>query len=156
LGFQASVAVVDERSNEKMGRSALEAARRKFTPEFMNRLDKIVIFHPLGKSELCRIVDLEIEAVRDRISKRAPGRSFEFTLTPAGQEFLIQEGTDARYGARHLKRTIERLLVQPLASLIASGQVRGGDVLSIDHEANAPGMTFVRVGERVMYGAEAA
>jgi ATP-dependent Clp protease ATP-binding subunit ClpA len=122
----------------------------------MNRLDKIVVFHPLGSSELRRIVDLELEAVQDRIVKQAPDRSFEFTVTDAAKDYLLAEGTDIRYGARHLKRAIDRLLVQPLASLIASDQVRGGDVLSIDHEVQAPGMTFARVGERVIYEAEAA
>jgi ATP-dependent Clp protease ATP-binding subunit ClpA len=156
ISRQAARSAVDERTSEKMGRSAMEAARRKFTPEFINRLDKIVIFRALGKPELRRIVELELEAVRKRLRKQGIDRSFEFALTEAGEEFLIQEGTDVRYGARHLKRTIERLLVQPMAALIASEQIRGGDILSIDHEASAPAMTFTRVGERVIYGAEAA
>jgi ATP-dependent Clp protease ATP-binding subunit ClpA len=88
--------------------------------------------------------------------KQAADRSFEFKVTEAGKEFLLDEGTDIRYGARHLKRAIDRLVVQPLASLIASDQVRGGDVLSVDHKPQAPEMTFVRVGERLVYGAEAA
>jgi ATP-dependent Clp protease ATP-binding subunit ClpA len=153
---QSATAAADERTHQKINRSAMEAARKKFTPEFINRLDKIVIFRPLGEQELRGIVALEIDALRGRIAKQSPSRVFDFKLTDAGQAFLLKEGTDARYGARHLKRTIDRLLVQPLASLIASEQVRGGDVLSIDHEPNAPGMTFSRVGERVIYGAEAA
>ena len=88
--------------------------------------------------------------------KQAADRSFEFTVTNAGKEFLLEEGTDIRYGARHLKRAIDRLLVHPLASLIASNQVGGGDVISVDHKPQAPGVTFMRVGERVIYGAEAA
>jgi ATP-dependent Clp protease ATP-binding subunit ClpA len=156
LRRQTGRAVPDERVNDKMSRSAMAAARKKFTPEFMNRLDKIVIFRPLGEAELKRIVALEIDAVRSRVVKQGSGRTFEFKLTKAGEQFLLQEGTDARYGARHLKRTIERLLVQPLAALIASDQVRGGDILSVDHEPDAPAMKFSRVGERVIYGAEAA
>jgi ATP-dependent Clp protease ATP-binding subunit ClpB len=142
--------------NEKMDRSATEAARRKFSPEFMNRLDKIVVFKPLGKTELSRIVDIELEAVQRRIANQAADRSFEFAVTEAGRTFLLEEGTDVRYGARHLKRSIDRLLVQPLASLIASGQVRGGDELSVDHAPGSPRMTFARVGERLVQEAKAA
>jgi ATP-dependent Clp protease ATP-binding subunit ClpB len=163
MGFEAAglrremtAGAVDEGTSSKMTRSATEAARRKFTPEFINRLDKIVVFQPLGSSELRRIVDLELQAVQDRIMKHATDRSFEFTVTEAGKEFLLEEGTDIRYGARHLKRAIDRLLVQPLASLIASDQVKRGDLLSVDHQPQAPGMTFVRVGERLVYGAKAA
>jgi len=156
LGREIIAGAVDQEISGKMSRSAIEAARRKFTPEFINRLDKIVVFQPLGSGELRRIVDIELEAVQDRIMKQAADRSFEFKVTEAGKEFLLDEGTDIRYGARHLKRAIDRLLVQPLASLIASDQVRGGDVLSVDHKPQAPEMTFVRVWERIVYGAEAA
>jgi ATP-dependent Clp protease ATP-binding subunit ClpA len=163
MGFQAAglrremtSGEVDAETSSKMSNSAIDAARRKFTPEFINRLDKIVVFQPLGNSELRRIVEIELDAVRDRIAKQAPDRSFEFTVTDAAKDYLLAEGTDIRYGARHLKRAIDRLLVQPLASLIASDQVRGGDLLSIDHPQPVPGMAFARVGERLIYGAEAA
>ena len=162
LGFgaaarlQPATAGSVEEISGKVERSATEAARRKFTPEFMNRLDKIVVFKPLGKTELSRIVDIELEAVQRRIANQAVDRSFEFAVTEAGKNFLLEEGTDVRYGARHLKRSIDRLLVQPLASLIASGQVRGGDELSVDHEPGSPGMTFARVGERLVQEAKAA
>jgi ATP-dependent Clp protease ATP-binding subunit ClpB len=132
MGFEAAglrremtAGLVDEWTS-KMTRSATEAARWKFTPEFINRLDKIVVFQPLGSDELRRIVDIELEALQSRIVKQAVDRSFEFTVTDAGKDFLLEEGTDIRYGARHLKRAIDRLIVQPLASLIASDQVRGG------------------------------
>ncbi len=159
LGFGAAVrpqdGVVSAETSGRMDRSAKEAARRKFTPEFVNRLDKIVVFKPLGTNELRQIVELELGQVQQRIWNQAADRSFEFIVTEAGKDFLLEEGTDVRYGARHLKRAIDRLLVQPLASLIASKQVRGGDVLSIDHEAGAEGMKFLRTGERVVL-AEAA
>jgi ATP-dependent Clp protease ATP-binding subunit ClpA len=156
LGFEALArpqpvtASSAEEMNGKMNRSATEAARRKFTPEFINRLDKIVVFRPLGKTELRRILDLELEVVRQRIVKQSPDRAFEFEVTEAAKSFLLDEGTDARYGARHLKRSIDRLLVQPLASLIASGQARAGDELSVDHVPGALGLTFARVGEQVV------
>ena len=159
IGFEASprkMTAIDEGVSQKMSRSAIEAARRKFTPEFLNRLDKIVVFQPLGSAELRRVVEIELDAVQDRIAQQSVDRSFEFTVTDAGKEHLLEVGTDVRYGARHLKRAIDRLVVQPLSSLIASGQVRGGDVLKVDHTPLAPTMNFTRVGERITYRAEAA
>jgi ATP-dependent Clp protease ATP-binding subunit ClpB len=160
LGFAAAVAplsgnIAEAGINAKMSRSATEAARRKFTPEFINRLDKIVVFKPLGAYELRRIVDIELEAVRQRIANQPVDRSFEFIVSEAAKDFLLAEGTDMRYGARHLKRAMDRLLVQPLASLMASKQVRGGDLLSVDRAPGLSGLTFARVKERVAY-AEAA
>ncbi len=151
-----AIHAVEEAVSDKMGRSAMEAARRKFTPEFINRLDKIVVFRSLGSGELRRIVDIELDAVRQRISSQSPDRAFLLDITDAGKDYLLEEGTDMRYGARHLKRAIERLVVQPLANLMASGQVRGGDVISIDRAPGDRAMTFLRVGQRVVYGAEAA
>jgi ATP-dependent Clp protease ATP-binding subunit ClpA len=146
LGFQRATATVergpvDEQLTKKMSRSGVEAARRKFTPEFMNRLDKVIVFHPLRAAELQRIVDIELSGVQQRVHEMARG-AFLFTVSDAGKQFLLDEGTDSRYGARHLKRAIERLVVQPLSNLIASEQVRAGDLVSIDHEREAPDMTF--------------
>jgi ATP-dependent Clp protease ATP-binding subunit ClpA len=131
----------------KMTRTSIEAARRKFTPEFMNRLDKIVVFKPLGPRELARIVEIELGRVQERVLQALAGRPLIFNVTEAGKRFLLDEGVDARYGARHLKRAIERLLVQPLSNLIATDQVRSGDWIEIDHEAGAPSMVFVREAE---------
>ncbi|HTR34382.1 MAG TPA: AAA family ATPase [Bryobacteraceae bacterium] len=156
MGFQAlpafgpdAAGAVSEEVAGKMGRSATEAARRKFTPEFLNRLDKIVVFKPLGTAELCRIVDLELNAIQERITNRAADRVFEFEVSAAARDFLLVEGTDLRYGARHLKRTIDRLVVQPLANLIASHQVRMGDLVTINHEPGSEAMTFSRFSERI-------
>jgi ATP-dependent Clp protease ATP-binding subunit ClpB len=163
MGFEAAglrqevmTGPLNESVISKMSRSATEAARRKFSPEFINRLDKIVVFQPLGRSELRRIVDIELEMVRDRIAKQAPARSFGFKVTDAAKDFLLEEGTDIRYGARHLKRAIERLLVQPLASLIASNQVGGGDVVSVDHKSHEVGMSFLKIDEKLVYETKAA
>ncbi len=115
-----------------MSRSGVEAARRKFTPEFMNRLDKIAVFRPLGTSELRCILDLELRQVQQRILDNAAKMPFVFRATGAAKTFLLSGGTDMRYGARHLKRTIERLLVHPMCNLIASNQVNAGDYIEVD------------------------
>jgi len=134
LGFAANCQVPEPvgRLESKIGRSAEEAARRKFSPEFINRLDKIVTFKPLGTKQLRQILDIELKLVQERIFQADPERSFIFTATRPAKELLLQEGTDAKYGARHLKRAIERLLVEPVSNLIASEQVCGGDSIRVD------------------------
>jgi len=117
--------------DQKIYRTATDAARRKFSPEFMNRVDKVVVFRGLRHEELRLIVDLELEAVQQRIDEGATER-FTVTATPAARDFLLAEGTDYRYGARHLKRAIERFVVHPLANLSATRQVRLGDVVVLD------------------------
>jgi len=144
---QSQSGIVDEKLNGKMMRTGAEAARRKFTPEFINRLDKIVTFRPLGSPELRRILDIELNMVQQRIFNTSPDRSFVFKTSDAGKDFLLQEGTDLKYGARHLKRAIERLLVQPMSNLIATDQVRGGDCVNVDFDAVSNILTFVKEAE---------
>jgi ATP-dependent Clp protease ATP-binding subunit ClpB len=133
--------VLNEKRGAQMSRIGVAAARRKFTPEFINRLDKIVVFRPLGSAELCRIVDIELEMVQERIQKAA-AKSFAMTVTDSAKELLLLEGTDSRYGARHLKRAIERLIVQPLSNLIASGQIQSGDSVRVTHREGSPTLMF--------------
>jgi ATP-dependent Clp protease ATP-binding subunit ClpA len=154
LGFSAGEArektttgIVDDKLSGKLARSGVEAARRKFTPEFINRLDKIVTFQPLGTDQLKKILDIELNMVQQRIFNTSPERAFVFTLSDSGKDFLLQEGTDLKYGARHLKRAIERLLVQPMSNLIATDQVRGGDWIRVDFEDGARTLRFCREAE---------
>ena len=119
-----------------------KAARRKFTPEFVNRIDKIVVFRPLGRAELCRIVDIELGMVQARIQNAAADKPFGLNVTDSAREFLLTEGTDSRYGARHLKRAIERLVVCPLSNLIASGQIQRGDRIRVSHSEGSPTLMF--------------
>jgi ATP-dependent Clp protease ATP-binding subunit ClpB len=138
---------VDKSLSGKIERSGLHAARRKFTPEFINRLDKIITFRPLGPEQLAKILDIELEKVRQRILDASIIRSFAFHTTQSAKTFLLQQGIDMKYGARHLKRAIERLLVQPLSNLIATAQIRGGDFIRIDLNASGNALTFVKEAE---------
>jgi ATP-dependent Clp protease ATP-binding subunit ClpB len=147
LGFQAPPpedASCDTKLSSRISRTGVEAARRKFTPEFINRLDKIVVFKPLGSEQLRRIVDIELEMVEQRIQTATAGRPFLVNVTNSAREFLQAEGTDFRYGARPLKRAIERLLVQPLSNLIATGQVHRGDRIRVTHSQDAQSLMFFR------------
>ena len=128
---------------EKVESTAVEAARRKFSPEFMNRLDKVVVFHPLRQEQLEQILEIELARVQQRVMDAA-SRRFRFRVTPAAGEFLLGEGTDLKYGARHLKRAIERYVVNPLARLVATDQVNTGDMLLIDRHPGDKGLAFLR------------
>ena len=154
LGFQtqqaretATSGQMDEKTTGKLARSGVEAARRKFTPEFMNRLDKIVTFQPLGSEQLKKILDIELNLVQQRIFNTTNDRAFVFTVSDSSKDFLLTEGTDLKYGARHLKRAIERLLVQPMSNLIATEQVRGGDWIRVDFDNSAHALSFAREAE---------
>src|SRR5580700_3279962 len=154
LGFAAGEAqrksasgVVDEKLTDKITRAGIEAARRKFTPEFINRIDKTVVFRPLGEPELRRILGLELNIVQQRVFSSGAGAPFVFSLTDPAKEFLLREGTDMKYGARHLKRAIDRSLVHPLSNLIATEQVRGGDLVKVDYDGASERMTFFKEAE---------
>jgi ATP-dependent Clp protease ATP-binding subunit ClpB len=134
--------------DEKVERTAVEAARRKFSPEFMNRLDKVVVFHPLQRTQLEEVLEIELGQVQQRVLETARGQ-FLFRVTSAAREFLLQEGTDQRYGARHLKRAIERNIVYPLANLLATEQIHVGDLICIDFDKQDTCLTFTREGENL-------
>jgi ATP-dependent Clp protease ATP-binding subunit ClpA len=139
--------------DEKVQRTAVEAARRKFSPEFMNRLDKVVVFHPLQRLQLEEVLNIELGQVQQRVLETAKGQ-FLFRVTDAGRDFLLREGTDQRYGARHLKRAIERHVVYPLANLLATEQVHLGDLVRIDWDGVHNALTFVRESEGALVPSE--
>src|SRR5437870_5676211 len=120
----------DTEVDQKNYRTAVEAARRKFSPEFMNRIDKVVVFRSLKEHHLRAILDLELQSVQDRIMMSA-GTKFVFQCSDAAKDMLLQEGIDYKYGARHLKRAIERFLVYPLSNLVATGQIGLGDLVQV-------------------------
>jgi ATP-dependent Clp protease ATP-binding subunit ClpB len=138
---------------EKVQRTAVEAARRKFSPEFMNRLDKVVVFHPLKRAELEEVLEIELRQVQKRVLDSTT-QPFLFRFTNEGREFLLEEGTDQRYGARHLKRAIERNVVFPLSRLLATGQLHQGDLLLIDRQHGDEGLVFLRDTEKRSSGAK--
>jgi len=147
LGFAPGLC--DESLVGRISTAGVEAARRKFTPEFINRIDKTVVFKPLGDAELRKILTLELNMVQQRIFSSANAAPFVFDVTPPARDFLLQEGTDWKYGARHLKRSIDRNLVHPLSNLIATGQVRGGDLVRIGFDSEHTRLTFFKEAENM-------
>ncbi len=146
MGFVQPVDKPADKLDQKVERTAQEAARRKFSPEFMNRLDKVVVFHPLRPEQLEEILEIELGMVQQRVLDTQRGQ-FLFRVAPEARAFLLREGTDQKYGARHLKRAIERHVVYPLANLLATEQVRLGDVLCIDWDSEEGRLVFQREGE---------
>lgn len=120
----------DTEVDQKIYRTAVEAARRKFSPEFMNRIDKVVVFRSLKEHHLRAILDLELQSVQDRIMLSA-GTKFVFQCSSEAKNMLLEEGIDFKYGARHLKRAVERFLVYPLSNLVATGQIGLGDLVFV-------------------------
>ncbi|HBE82680.1 MAG: AAA family ATPase [Blastocatellia bacterium] len=133
----------DTEIDTKIYRTALEAAKRKFSPEFMNRIDKVVVFRSLKEHHLRQILDIELRSVQDRITESA-GTKFVFECTDAAKEFLLGEGIDLKYGARHLKRSIERFLVYPLSNLVATQQVETGDFVTVDFDTAKSVLIFTK------------
>jgi ATP-dependent Clp protease ATP-binding subunit ClpB len=157
LGFAPTVRPESKpKLDEKVERTASEAAKRKFAPEFMNRIDKVVVFHSLQSEQLEQILEIELGMVQQRVLENAKGR-FLFRVTEQARNLLLKEGTDLKYGARHLKRAIERHVVYPLASLLATEQVGSGDMISIDLDSSETGLKYSKeVRETPVRSARAA
>jgi ATP-dependent Clp protease ATP-binding subunit ClpB len=111
-----------------------------FRPEFLNRIDEIVIFNALGKAEIERIIDLQLQNPRKMLAERR----IEITRTEKAHELLFEQGYDPQFGARPLKRAIQRLIQDPLAMKLLDGEVTPGDSLTIDADLKKGAMTFKR------------
>src|SRR5881296_934629 len=135
IGFAPPAASATQESelDQKIYRTALEASKRKFSPEFMNRIDKVIVFRTLQRHHLELILDIELARVQERITSSTAAKQFVFKCTESARDFLLREGTDLKFGARHLKRSIERHLVFPLSNLLATGQIELGDLVTIDY-----------------------
>ena len=137
----------DAEAFEQASKQVMEALHGHFKPEFLNRVDDIIIFHPLGKEQLVKIVDLRLEDLRRLLADR----KISLELTDAAKELLFTEGYDPNFGARPLKRAIQKLVQDPLAMKILDGEVLHGDHVVVDADKKTGKMTFKvskRVGEK--------
>jgi ATP-dependent Clp protease ATP-binding subunit ClpA len=119
----------------------------------MNRIDKVIVFRTLKREHLERILDLELGRVQERIMSAAVSHQFVFNCTPGARNFLLEEGTDSKFGARHLKRSIERHVVFPLSNLLATGQIELGDLVTIDYATETSKLTFMKEDRGALVGA---
>jgi ATP-dependent Clp protease ATP-binding subunit ClpB len=132
------------RDPERARKEALEALRQAFRPEFINRIDEIVLFNPLGHEQLDKIVDLELAKVMRLLAER----KVRVELTPAARERVLQDGYDPAYGARPLRRTVQRLVQDSLAMRILDGSVLPGDLVRVDVDPESDSLRFERVEEK--------
>ena len=144
LGFSPGPKEREEELDRKIYQTAMEASRRKFSPEFMNRIDKVIVFRLLTRDSLEKVLDIELGRVQERIMTATEGNSFVFTCTSAARDFLLREGTDQKFGARHLKRAIERYLVFPLSNLLATHQIKLGDLINVDCLPDGSKLAFLK------------
>ncbi|MGA7852163.1 MAG: ATP-dependent chaperone ClpB, partial [Candidatus Acidiferrales bacterium] len=144
-----STAIFDlmETDPKKAREQAMAALREIFRPEFLNRIDDIVLFRPLGKDQIEHIIDFQLK----HLLKRLGEKQVELHLTSAAKALLFREGYDPAYGARPMKRAIQRLIQDPLALKILDGEVKPGDTLRVDADTKSDEMKFVK--EKVKAGA---
>jgi ATP-dependent Clp protease ATP-binding subunit ClpB len=126
------------RDEARMKDLAMEALRRSFRPEFLNRIDEIVFFKALGEEQIVGILDLQLR----NLEKLLEERNLRLYVTDAAKHFLAREGYDPVYGARPLKRTIQREIQNPLASAILRGEFKAGDTVRVD--ATEAGISFAK------------
>jgi ATP-dependent Clp protease ATP-binding subunit ClpB len=129
---------------EAARKEAMEALRAAFRPEFINRIDEIVIFNPLGKEQLGKIVGMLLKSVEKLLAERR----ITVELTPAAEELILREGYDPAYGARPLRRTIQRMIQDPLAMQILEGKILPGERIRVDRDPSGEKMQFTVVKEK--------
>ncbi|MFN7920641.1 MAG: AAA family ATPase [Bryobacteraceae bacterium] len=140
FGFHSGT--VDHSAADKLEKIGMVAVRRKFAPEFVNRIDRVVTYRPLTDPMLSQILNIQIEELQRLINVRLGGRAFTVDVTPTARRFLLENGTSVEYGARELKRTIHRSLVQPIASMVAQGAIEPGSTVEADHTNHASGLSI--------------
>jgi ATP-dependent Clp protease ATP-binding subunit ClpB len=136
-----------EQEFDEASKQVMNALHSHFRPEFLNRVDDIIVFRPLGKEQLVRIIELRLEDVRRLLADR----KISIELTDAAKELLLTQGFDPNFGARPLKRAIQKLVQDPLALKILDGEILHGDHVIIDADRRAGKLTFEvssRVGEK--------
>ena len=148
MGFSGSSVVAGEELDKGVDKVAESEARKRFSPEFMNRIDKVVAFHALRPEHLKKVVEIELGLVQDRILKAPPSQQFVLTYTDGAKALLLEKGTDVKNGARPLKRAIEKMVIRRLARLLSTRQIQMGDLVEVREDGGD--LAFVTVGEAIL------
>ena len=138
----------DGEAYERMKETVIEEMRRHFRPEFLNRVDEIIVFHALSEEHLMRIVDIQLERLRQRLADR----HIELKLTEAARRHLVHTGYDPNYGARPLKRAIQKRIETPVGRLLLNGTIRDGMTVRVDESATGEDLTFRPEGSTLKAG----
>jgi ATP-dependent Clp protease ATP-binding subunit ClpA len=142
FGFEALVPQRRAGLAQKLGSIGMSAVRRKFSPEFVNRIDVVIAYQPLDRDSLEKIVDQQIADLERHIENRLAERAFELEVGKPARQLLVRLGTSEEYGARELKRTILRQLTQPLAAMVASGSIEPGARVRAEPSENGDALTL--------------
>jgi ATP-dependent Clp protease ATP-binding subunit ClpA len=142
FGYPAEGRKPPKERQAKLSRIAMTEVRRRFSPEFVNRIDEIVTYHPLSHEALEGILDLQLNQIRSHIRSRLGPASFDLELSSRARKLLLAEGTSVEYGARELKRVIHRQLMQPLAKLIIGNEIPAGGLVRVDVDGRRAGLEF--------------
>jgi ATP-dependent Clp protease ATP-binding subunit ClpA len=129
-------------TEERLRRIGMAAVRRKFSPEFVNRLDSVLTYRPLSSEVLATILDIQLDDLQQHVNRRLGARSFRISYTKAAKQFLLRQGTSIEYGARELKRILLRAVTQPIAALVAAGKVSAGARVSVDLDKEGKALRF--------------
>ena len=132
FGFEAMSKPDAPVAPEKLQNIGMSAVRQKFSPEFVNRIDSVITYRPLGREDCAEILDQLMQNFARLIFQRLGARSFRISYTPSGKNLLLDRGTSAEFGARELKRTVQRHFMQPLAALVAKGRIPPGSTVVLD------------------------
>jgi ATP-dependent Clp protease ATP-binding subunit ClpA len=132
FGFEAMVKPNADVAPAKLQSIGLNAVKQKFSPEFVNRIDSVITYRPLTRTDCSAILDQIMQNFARLIFQRLGARSFRISYTPSGRNLLLDQGTSAEFGARELKRTVQRRFMQPLAALVAKGGIPPGSTVVLD------------------------
>jgi len=142
FGFQSVTGTGAGDVSRKLESIGLHAMRRRFSPEFINRIDAVVTYQPLDRESLSAILDHQLTELQSHIDTRLGPRGFALEVSQASQEFLLSRGTSSQYGARELKRTLHRQVTQPIAAMVADGKAGPGGTLCIDLAEEGDSLAF--------------
>jgi ATP-dependent Clp protease ATP-binding subunit ClpA len=142
FGFQAGMKKERQDLTGKLQAIGLAAVRKKFSPEFVNRIDAVVTYQPLDAESLAAILEHQIRQLQNHVNNRLGQRCFTIEVPKESREFLLKAGTSAQYGARELNRTVHRQLTQPLATMVATGQIPAGGKIRVDLLADKSGLVI--------------
>jgi CheY-like chemotaxis protein len=146
MGFHSNVAKPQAAMSTRLESIALGAVRKRFSPEFVNRIDAVVTYSPLTREAIEMILERDIRALQDHVNLRLGERYFSVDVTSEAKEFLLEKGISDEYGARELKRTIHRQLTQPLATMVARGEIPPGAQVKVAIGADGQGLKITSLG----------
>ena len=143
FGFQAGIPRNRAEVSGKIHNVALSAVRKRFSPEFINRIDTVVTYQPLDADALMTILDQHIEELQKHVNTRLGDSCFTIDVSDASRQFLLEKGTSTEYGARELKRTLHRQITQPLATMVAEGKIEAGGIVKVEINDDKDGLTII-------------